>query len=133
MNLECNEFTLYGLSKYNEVIDKIIASISKTTSYEICFDIRLMLTEALTNAFKHGNNNDEKKPIYLRYSLRNLRIKFEVEDCGQGPKDVNFHRPIENENILEETGRGLFIIKSLADKIEVKNNILIIEKNLASS
>lgn len=51
--MKSNEFILYGLSKHKQIIDKITAELN-ASKYN--FDIKLILTEALTNAFKHGNN-----------------------------------------------------------------------------
>ncbi|SHK68303.1 serine/threonine-protein kinase RsbW [Clostridium cavendishii DSM 21758] len=121
------EFILYGLSKYKETIDEIICDLG------VCndgFDIRLMLTEALTNSFKHGNKGDKNKPIYLRYFYYGTYINFEIEDCGNGFHETQIYDTALEEDILSNSGRGLFIISSIADKMEVKNNVLILQKQL---
>jgi serine/threonine-protein kinase RsbW len=53
-----NQYILYGLDKYKEVIDEIITEFD--ISYD-SFDVKLILTEALTNAFSHGNNKNADK------------------------------------------------------------------------
>ncbi|AWI06497.1 ATP-binding protein [Clostridium drakei] len=126
--MKSNEFILYGLSEYKKVIDKVISELN-ASQYD--FDIKLILTEALTNAFKHGNNMNKDKPIYLRYLYNNSNVKFEIQDCGTGLKNVIINDNLGNEDILEDKGRGLFIIKNLSDNIELKPNMLIIEKTLA--
>lgn len=126
--MKSNEFILYGLSEYKQVIDKVILELN-ASQYD--FDIKLILTEALTNAFKHGNNMNKDKPIYLRYSYNNSSVKFEIQDCGTGLKNVIINDHLDNEDILEDKGRGLFLIKNLSDNIELKPNMLIIEKTLA--
>ena len=125
--MKVNEFILYGLGGYQEVINKIIADINNC-EYE--FDIRLILTEALTNSFKHGNRNDSNKPIYLRYSCNGSSVKFEIKNSGVEYENVIIPEPISDENILSNSGRGLFLIKCIADHMEVKNNTLIIQKYL---
>lgn len=126
--MKSNEFILYGLSEYKKVIDKVILELNAS---QCDFDIKLILTEALTNAFKHGNNMNKDKPIYLRYLYNNSNVKFEIQDCGTGLKNVIINDNLGNEDILEDKGRGLFIIKNLSDNIELKPNMLIIEKTLA--
>lgn len=121
------EFILYGLDKYNEVIDKIIEDLNILSH---SFDIKLMLTEALTNAFKHGNNSDENEPIYLRYNYIDNNIQFEIEDCGSGFENIVIPDELTDEILLNDSGRGLFLIKCAADKIEFKNSTLIIKKYL---
>lgn len=126
--MKSNEFILYGLSEYKQVIDKVISELN-ASQYD--FDIKLILTEALTNAFKHGNNMNVDKPIYLRYSYDNSSVKFEIQDCGTGLKNVIINDHLDDEDILEDKGRGLFLIKNLSDNIELKPNMVIIEKTLA--
>lgn len=125
--MKSNEFILYGLSEHKQVIDRIIAELNVS---EYSFDIRLILTEALTNAFKHGNKMNVDKPIYLRYLYDNSSVRFEVEDSGSGFENLIVNKEISEENLLDDQGRGLFLIKNLSDNIEMKKNILVIQKSL---
>ncbi|MCT4621925.1 MAG: ATP-binding protein [Marinisporobacter sp.] len=129
MGIKKDEIILYGLDKHKDVIDKIIDDIE---AFEEAFDIRLILTEALTNAFKHGNKNCVEKPIYLRYVFNGENIRFEIEDSGIGIKNINIPDKIGDEKLLNDHGRGLFLIKCMADKIEIFNNVLIIQKYLTA-
>lgn len=122
-----DEYILYGLKKYKEVIDEIVSDINIV---EDNFDIRLILTEALANAFKHGNKNNGDKPIYLRIIYDEQGIKFEIEDSGVGFENIVIPEQISDENLLNDYGRGLFLIKSIADEVEFRNNTLIIYKTL---
>lgn len=125
-----SEIVLYGLKNYNNVIDDIIMRFNLKNDD---FDVRLILTEALTNAFKHGNLGDERKPIYLRCFCDDRCLRFEVEDCGKNLKKVDMDKIGIDDDPLEESGRGLFIIKSLSDKVEQKNNILVIYKKCSDA
>jgi serine/threonine-protein kinase RsbW len=125
-----NEFIIYGLHKYNQIIDSVISELSLQDNTDICFDIKLLLVEALTNAFKHGNEGDENKAIILRYSYCEGDISFEIEDMGKGFEKVVVPEAVSVLNLLDNCGRGLFIINSIADKIEFKNNIIIIKKRV---
>jgi serine/threonine-protein kinase RsbW len=126
--MKSNEFIFYGLSEHKKVIDKIIAELN---AYKQDFDIRLILTEALTNAFKHGNSMNENEPIYLRYFYNGKSVKFEISDSGTGLENIIIEDQKNDENLLSDSGRGLFLIKSLSDKIELKKNTLIIQKGLS--
>ncbi len=121
------EFVLYGLTKYKEIIDRVINDLKVFHDH---FDIRLILTEALTNAFKHGNNGNKDKPIHLRYIFDDNKVIFEIEDSGAGYENVSIPDEALDETLLNESGRGLFLIKCIADKIELRNNTLIVEKYL---
>ena len=122
-----NEFILYGLSKHKEIIDKIIQELNV---FHDSFDIRLILTEALTNAYKHGNNSREDKPIFLRYILKGENVKFEIKDSGSGFKNITIQENAADGDLLNDSGRGLFLISCVADEIEMRNNVLIIQKQI---
>lgn len=122
-----NKIILYGLAKYKEIIDKITEDLNVS---EHSFDIKLILTEALTNAFKHGNKGDSDKPIYLSYHHCGTYVRFEIEDCGDGINYMHIPNDPLDDDLLNSSGRGLFIISSIADKIELNNNTLIIQKSL---
>lgn len=119
------EVCLQGLCSFKETIDIVINTLNLSN---ITFEIKLILTEALNNAFIHGNLKDVNKPIFLRYFYNGRSIKFEIEDSGIGFKNLCFKKEILEENLLDESGRGLFIIYNLVDKFEVKNNVLFLEK-----
>lgn len=122
-----NEYVLYGLTKYKEIIDKIINDLKVFHDH---FDIRLILTEALTNAFNHGNNGNMNIPIHLRYTCDDIKIVFEIENSGTGFRNITIPDEVVDETLLNEGGRGLFLIKCIADKVELRNSTLIIEKYL---
>ncbi|MCT4595547.1 MAG: ATP-binding protein [Anaeromicrobium sp.] len=121
------EFVLYDLTEHNRIIEEIIKELN---AFEYYFDIKLILTEALTNAYKHGNKNDNKKPIYLRYFYNNKNLTFEIEDSGSNHKNITIPDEISDKNLLNTFGRGLFLIKSMADNVESKGNMLVIQKYL---
>lgn len=130
VNMTKNEFILYGLIHHQEIIDKIISDLK---AFDHDFDIRLILTEALTNAFQHGNQNSIDKPIYLRYCYGSENMKFEIEDTGSGLGDLTIPKELPEEQILNARGKGLFLINCIADEIEHRKNVLIIRKKRNST
>lgn len=125
INIIKNKQTLYGIDNYVSVIDNVIKLLNANEYY---FDIKLMLTEALQNAYEHGNNSDKTKPIDLISIFDGKCLVFKIVHRLTNSKNVNIPSYINNENLLEEHGRGLFLIKSLSDKVEFKNNSLTIKK-----
>jgi serine/threonine-protein kinase RsbW len=80
--------------------------------------IYLCITEAVINSIKHGNKNDLEKRVSIVLDCNNEEINIQVEDEGDGFDLNNVQNPINKENINKESGRGIFIIKNLSDKIE---------------
>lgn len=119
------EIIFYGIDSYMEIIEQIIKDLCLNGD---AFDIRLILTEALTNAFKHGNNSDKSKPIKLTYYYDGNKVRFQIADCGLDGGNIVIPDEISDEEILNESGKGLFLIKALSNKFEIINNVQVIEK-----
>ena len=121
----CNKVILYGIGDYARVIDCIIGDLNMTGDG---FDIRLILTEAISNAYIHGNQKDDLKPISISYE-KDIReeVRFTIEDCGKGFELDSLLDCLSESSILKDCGRGVYLIKSLADQVETRQNQLIIK------
>lgn len=122
------EYVLYGLSRHKEVIDIILGRLD---AGECDFSVRLILTEALTNAFYHGNKSDPGKPIMLKYDSDGRLLRIEVTDCGSGFEHFGIRGEISDDSVLDEKGRGLFLINCYSDRVDFKNSTLIVEKDIS--
>lgn len=81
-------------------------------------DIAVSVTEAVTNAVLHGNKNDLKKKVQIKLKADSSRVEITVEDEGNGFNPESIQSPVEEGNLLKEAGRGIFILKSLMDKVD---------------
>lgn len=127
MNVNENIITLYGLKDYLKVIDKIIVELK---AYDNAFDIKLILTEALTNAFKYENDSDSSKPIYLKYHSDGKTVRFKIKVEGKAFQNLDLNNVTDNPELLEEHGKGLFLIKHFSDNVKIDGNAFIIEKKI---
>lgn len=85
---------------------------------DIYGNIMVAVTEAVNNAIRHGNKFDKDKNVYLSLYVNEDRLKFEVEDEGQGFDYTNLIDPTAPENLENPGGRGIFLIRHLADEVE---------------
>jgi serine/threonine-protein kinase RsbW len=75
------------------------------------------LSEATINAIIHGNKQNESKKVYINLEVHNgKRLQFTVADEGDGFDYNRLPDPTAPENLENLTGRGVFIIKHLADQ-----------------
>lgn len=74
------------------------------------------LNEALINAIKHGNKMDPEKKVIINAEVEPKRIVWTIADEGPGFDYNTLPDPTAPENIENLTGRGVFIIKHLADQ-----------------
>ncbi len=80
-------------------------------------NIMIAVTEAVNNAIKHGNSRDEKKTVHLSLFLENSTIRFMIKDEGNGFDYHNLPDPTLPENLEKPSGRGIFLMKHLADEV----------------
>ena len=84
----------------------------------IRFRLRVVLSEALSNAIVRGNCEDRTKWVEVRAELVPEVIKVQVTDegCGFNPESVP--EPLQPEQLDEASGRGLFLIRKLVDAVQ---------------
>ena len=80
--------------------------------------ILVSVMEAVNNAIVHGNKSDEKKFVDIKIILENSSMSVTVEDQGQGFKPTDVPDPTEPENIEKVNGRGVYLMRRLADEIK---------------
>lgn len=85
-------------------------------------NILISLTEAVTNAIRHGNGYDETKKVMVDIRRKKNKITCYVSDEGQGFDIESIPDPTAPENLLKCGGRGVFLMHMLSDEVEFKNN-----------
>ena len=78
-------------------------------------DLKVVVSEACTNALRHGCCNAETYDLY--YRLYEDRLEICVEDKGDGYEPDAIEEPLLTGD--QVGGFGLFIIKSLMNEVEV--------------
>jgi len=82
-------------------------------------EVRLALREALNNAVKHGSRLDPKKKIHVVCRLDPQEgFWVSIRDEGNGFDPSRVPDPTAPENLERFSGRGIFMIRELMDKVE---------------
>lgn len=84
--------------------------------------IRIVLSEALQNAIDHGKKSKNNLQICVDAFRDDDFYIFSVEDEGDGFDADDIENPIANENLRKPHGRGIFIMKHLADSVHFSKN-----------
>jgi len=85
-------------------------------------NILIAVTEAVNNAINHGNQNNPNKFVQIGFETDNKQLIFNIKDEGPGFDYQNLPDPTDPENLDKINGRGVFLMKHLADKIEFRHN-----------
>ncbi|MDP4953013.1 MAG: ATP-binding protein [Flavobacteriales bacterium] len=102
------------------IVENLVDELCETHSIKEDFygNILIALTEAVNNAIVHGNKLDEDKQVRLAVSHSGEVLKFTIQDEGPGFDYDNLPDPTAPENIEKPNGRGVFLMKNLADRCE---------------
>jgi len=74
------------------------------------------LNEIAINAIIHGNKLDENKRVFINAEVEPKRVIWSITDEGEGFDYDHLPDPTAAENLENLTGRGVFIVKQLADQ-----------------
>ncbi|MBS1568569.1 MAG: ATP-binding protein [Bacteroidetes bacterium] len=85
-------------------------------------NILIALTEAVNNAIHHGNALDPAKQVQLGYVMDGDKVTFVVSDEGPGFDHEHLPDPTDPQNIEKPHGRGVFLMRALADSVEFSDN-----------
>lgn len=89
---------------------------------DIYGNIMISVTEAVNNAIRHGSAANPEKNVSLTLSMDEHSIRFIIQDSGQGFDYQRLPDPTLPENIDKPTGRGIFLMKHLADEVVFESN-----------
>lgn len=102
------------------LVERLIDDIS--AKYQLHSDIYgkllLAVVEGVNNAIVHGNKLESDKDVILQYQITDKYIQFVITDNGPGFDYRNLPDPTKPENIEKTHGRGIFLMKHLADEVE---------------
>ncbi|MYA58395.1 ATP-binding protein [Candidatus Poribacteria bacterium] len=89
--------------------------------------INLAVIEAGTNAIKHGNKENPIKKATIEFTLAEDKLEIRIEDEGDGFTRKEVADPLDPENLLKSSGRGLFLMEACMDSVTYENNGTIIK------
>lgn len=80
-------------------------------------NIAVAVSEAVTNAIQHGNKSDPSKSVDIHFHSEENAVSFLIRDEGNGFDYHNLPDPTLPENLEKPNGRGVFLMKNLADTV----------------
>jgi len=111
-----NETTV---SRVESLIDEI--DIKHDLGEEKYGKISLAVIEAVENGIKHGNKLDPESYLDLSYRISDREVGFVIKDEGEGFDHKKINDPTSIKMKVQEKGRGIYIMKILADEINFNN------------
>jgi len=83
-------------------------------------NVFLAVTEATTNAIIHANKCDINKIVTIDAYVENSKLIIKIKDEGEGFEPGNIPDPTEPENLLKDSGRGIYLMRVYMDDMEYR-------------
>ncbi len=81
-------------------------------------NLKVAVGEAISNAILYGNGEDPDKDVLVRAEYGDGVVRVTVADEGEGFDPGAVADPTRPENRARPSGRGLFLLRSLMDRVE---------------
>jgi serine/threonine-protein kinase RsbW len=106
------------------LVERLVEDVCQIYSVnEDCYgNMLIAVTEAVNNAILHGNKNDPEKYVRIGFESDTEKFVFSITDEGEGFDYTNLPDPTDPVNIEKISGRGVFLMSSLADSIQFEQN-----------
>jgi serine/threonine-protein kinase RsbW len=82
--------------------------------------VGMSVRESVTNAIQHGNKLDQSKKVEILYEMASDQLAISVKDEGKGFRIDALPNPLDPENLLKPSGRGIFYMRSFMDQVEFR-------------
>jgi serine/threonine-protein kinase RsbW len=85
--------------------------------------IAMAVREAAVNAVLHGNAYDPGKKVIVDFERTTRDLVITIRDQGKGLDLSKIPDPLAPENLLKTSGRGIFLIRSFMDEVEINPSL----------
>ena len=86
--------------------------------------ISVAIRESVINAIKHGNRSDTAKHVFVEFETATdaavPELAIRVRDQGEGFDPEMVANPLDPENLLKSSGRGIFLIRNFMDDVQLR-------------
>ncbi|MBC1332050.1 anti-sigma B factor RsbW [Listeria booriae] len=94
-------------------------------SFEAIEDLKIAISEAITNAVKHAFNEEDTGEIRIAFAVYEDKLEVTVTDEGKSfdaekrKMEIGPYEENEDADMLRVGGLGLFLIEALMDGVEL--------------
>ncbi|MEO8725998.1 MAG: ATP-binding protein [Acidobacteriaceae bacterium] len=109
------------VSAITPVVDGVLETLRQMKSAEGKeFEVEMALREALANAIVHGCHSDESKHVQCSVACAETgELTLVIRDPGEGFDPAQVADPLTSAHLHDTHGRGVYLINSLVDGVEI--------------
>ena len=119
-----NKLKLISKTDSLNLVEKFVDDFSARLNIDqdVYGNLLIAALEAANNAITHGNKLEESKYVELALTTDENIILLTVKDEGTGFDYTSIPDPTSPENMENMSGRGVFLMSKLSDKIDFEKN-----------
>jgi serine/threonine-protein kinase RsbW len=123
-NSQIIKLEIPSLMDFVYLLDAVITEILQQMEFDrdATDQVNLAVIEAGTNAIKHGNREEPRKRAYFDFMMHPEELVVIVRDEGEGFDAQTTEDPLNPENLLNSSGRGLFLMEACMDSVDFSQN-----------
>ncbi len=108
--------------EYLDLVQNVSESIGRMVGLDEDgqYWISLSVRESVTNAILHGNKQDGDKKVTVLFDFGLDRLVIRVRDEGSGFDETQLPDPLDPDNLLKPSGRGIFYVRSFMDQVSYR-------------
>jgi serine/threonine-protein kinase RsbW len=110
--------------EFVQLVETVTTTLARLAGFdeETALWISMAVREAVINAIKHGNKEDRRKRVEIQYALAPDGLSIRVTDQGKGFDLSQVPNPLDPENLLKPTGRGIFYMRAFMDEVDIRSS-----------
>ena len=109
-----------NLERAVEEAEAFMATV--TDDDDLSYRVTLLTSESVTNAMEHGHRWNSEKHVVLDLNAYTDRIVLSVIDEGEGFEFSSVANPLDQDNLLNGRGRGLYFMEHMANELHLEND-----------
>lgn len=102
--------------------EEIAVALAKRAGFdeEDLTKIGMAVRESVVNAVVHGNRYNANKKVWFSVTQNTEKLTVRITDEGEGFEYEQLPDPLAAENLFRSSGRGIFLIRSFMDEVEIR-------------
>ncbi|HEY4578453.1 MAG TPA: anti-sigma B factor RsbW [Savagea sp.] len=121
------EMVIPAKAQYVGVVRLAISGVASRIgfSYDDIEDLKIAISEAVTNAVRHAYHEEDEGQVKIGYRLYEDRLEIVVSDSGKSYQEDEIERRVapydesSELDFLQEGGLGLYLIEALMDDVQI--------------
>jgi serine/threonine-protein kinase RsbW len=121
MSEDRRSYTLDSTLETVDIAEQVAGEVAAANGFgeDEVLQIAMAVREAAVNAVLHGNAYDPEKKVQLDFERTKGDLVITIRDQGKGLDPERIPDPLASENLLKTSGRGIFLIRSFMDVVEI--------------